>query len=219
MQESVNQPQAKKPLMPLKRPEGPAKAEPKVKKKINIAAVICILLVLGIAGFGAAVYFDIGGLKQTIVLALHLDKPTAAQLAEVDAQKKELEVQKQEFSKVSAEQKKTESEQKKTASEFEKREKEIAGKEAAAKTKEEELAALETQLNTKQMELKAMVAMFEKMDSAKAAQVIGGMKSVNDMATVLAGMASDKAGAILNNMDPKIATKVLSAVIAQNKKP
>lgn len=218
MPEPGNQPQAKKMPEPLKSPGGTVKDKQKVKKKINISTVICILLLLGAAGFIAAVYFDIGGLKQTIVLTLHLDEPTAAQLAEVEAQKLELEAQKQEFAKVSGEQKKTESVQKRTASELEKREKGIADREAAVKTKEEQLAALETQLNTKQVELKAMVAMFEKMDAAKAAAVISGMKNVSDMATILAGMGSDKAGAILNNMDPKIATKVLTAVIAQNGK-
>ena len=204
---------------PANQANNPKKGKKKAKKPVNPFAIICILLVVLLLGFAACAYFDLFNMKQVIVDVLKLESPTKGQLAELEAQQKELDLNKQEFTKTSTEQKKTASEQKKTASDLDKREKAVADAEAAAKTKQEELDALQKQLDTKQVDLKATVAMFEKMDATKAAPAISAMKNINDMAMILSGMASDKSAAILNNMDAKIATKVLNAVVAQNKTP
>ncbi len=211
MPENQQAPNNRPAAPPPKAQGAPAAASKKKKAKPNPAVLACILLVVLIGACFAAVYFDLAGMKQTAVTLLKLDTPTQGQTDAKKAAEDALALEKQEMNKVSTEQKKTANDQKKTAVELDKREKELAQKETAVEDRQKELDALQQQLNGKQIDYAALVAMFENMAPAKAAAAISAMKKVGDMVRLLAGMKSEKAALILENMDQKIATKILAA--------
>ncbi len=64
-----------------------------------------------------------------------------------------------------------------------------------------------------QKELKSTAQIFEEMDAQKAADVIGKLKSLPSIVALLKTMGKDKAAAILANMEPALASKVLTEMM------
>jgi flagellar motility protein MotE (MotC chaperone) len=196
-----------KPGPPQKAPKG-SKA-PKKKKKLSGGMILSIFLIVLILGFGAVVYFNVGGMKQTVAGFLKLSapvNPTAEQIKEADEKLKAVETAQAALDKATAEQKKKDTE-------LNKREKAVTERETASATKEAELDSLKKTLDGELADQQATVAMFERMDAVKAAKAIGSMKNTDDIVRLLSAMASDKAAAILDNMDQKVATKVATAMM------
>lgn len=180
----------------------------KKKKKISGGAVFSIILIIGIVGVLAMVYLNIGGLKETVGSMLGFDLPTAEQLAVADeataaAQEKQdmAEEQEQQLSSLTRELAKKEQEL--TA-----KEQALSERETALEGKEELIDQGEKTAEQEKTDLEATVLIFEQMEAAKAAEAISGMDTEADMARVLINMTSERAAAIVNEMDPALVTKI-----------
>ena len=95
-------------------------------------------------------------------------------------------------------------------------EKALADQEAALAVREEALKSAESNAQQAQQEqdnLAATAKIFEAMKPAVAATAISGLSTVDEMVEVLLLMPADKAAEILGNMEVKLATKVLSAMM------
>lgn len=180
------------------------------RKGLSFAGVLCILLVVVMAVVFSFTYFNIAGFKGLAVNVLGLTEQADIQanaiLKEAEKQHKagqqELDTAERELL---AKEK-----------EIKQREKDIAAKEDALLAREADLSAQQEQqqqLADRQQELTAMVQTLEGMDAKKAAEVISGLTSVSDIATILSKMDSPKAAAILNNMNSELSTKVLAEII------
>jgi flagellar motility protein MotE (MotC chaperone) len=152
-------------------------------------------------------------MKQIVATALKLNEATSATGSQ--EQTDEIKLQKEEINRVSTEQKKTAADQSKKDAELISREKAIAEKENQAEEKQKQLDMLQQKLQGQQTDYNNLVARFENMAPAKAAPAIAGMKSISDMVRLLSGMKSEKAALILENMDQKIATKILAEGLNQ----
>lgn len=208
----------KKPQTP---PNKSGKAKPKVgpngkpinknamkkrkKKKVSFGGIFSIFLLIVIAGVVGVIYFDLFGSRQILVDVLELGKPTQVQLDELNAKISELATKEEEYNS--------------TIFNLNKREKEVTDKEKELDAKEKELENKESELNTLKNsvvsgknDLKTMAKMFELMDAKKAAKAIGDMEKVEDIIVLLANMDSEKSALILDNIDTKMATKIMDEV-------
>ena len=180
----------------------------KTKKSTPIGTVISIILVIAIVAVLAMVYFDIAGLKQKAVSLLKIDVPTDAQLATANEQLLEAETK---------------------LGEIEQREIELEQKSDELASFEQELLSTEQQLNgqiaqqenAKKLEqereeaLAVSAGIFELMDVRSAANAISKLETVEEMASLLMNMTSEKAAQILDMMDSKLASEILSEMITQ----
>lgn len=173
----------------------------KQKGKLSGGALLSIVLVVLVLGVCAAVYLNIAGAKDALAGALGLTtiESASAQRAEaqagIDEQAAEI-----------AGEKSALKEREKT---LDAREKDLSDREAAiggleGTASEQEQAA---------RELKAAAEIFAKMDATSAAKAIAGMKSVDEMVKILSNMPSEQAALVMNEMESKLASDILSAMM------
>jgi flagellar motility protein MotE (MotC chaperone) len=183
--------------------KAPAK---KHRKKISGAAILCIILLLAIAGSAGAVYFDIAGAKQMVASVLQISAPTTTAVStantDIEAQKADLEKRAKDLS-VREQNLKTKEDELST------KEQDIAKREKAVTDAESKLASDKQQ----QVYIQTSAKIFEQMDAAKAAKAIAGMKTTDEMAHVLLNMSTAKAALVMNQMSSALATKILSAMV------
>lgn len=185
----------------------------KKKKRISAGVLVSIVFVIAIAGVFAMVYFDIGGTKQSVIEMFSLDIPPDEQIVSAHQMVEEA-LTKQEELELQIE---TLDQQ---LDDWEDREDELIDKQEDLADKEQELAELEETISGDDSEtegeddvLTATVKIFEEMDTAKAAEAIVGMETIQERVTLLINMTSDKAALILDQMDSELATKILSEMI------
>ena len=187
----------------------------KPKKKISGGAILAIMLVVIIIAAAVVVYLNVGGLRQKLADALQTEQAAAdGETASVDAA--QLEEKQKELDQMAADLDTQSAALKKKSQELKDKEKALGDQETALKAREETVTAAETdmaQTQQTQDDLTATAKIFESMEPAVAATAIAGLKSVDDMVALLLKMPSDKAADILGNMEAKLATQVLSAMM------
>lgn len=175
------------------------------KKKVSFGGIFSIFLLIVIAGVVGVLYFNLFGARQILADVLELGKPTQAQLDEVNAKISELETKEEEYNSTIFNLNKREKE-------VTDKEKELDAKEKDLEKKETELTILKNSVQTGQKDINSMAKMFELMDAKKAAKALSDMEKVEDIIVLLANMDSEKSALILNNMDSKMATKIMDEV-------
>ena len=191
------------PLKAVPKPAGKAAEFPeKNKHHISMGGILCVLIILLVAAAVAAVYFDLGGAKNMAVSALKLDKPTAAQLAEIDTKQKDLADAQAKIEQETAD-------QKKTAGEIDKKQAALQQQQTAISMQQAELDKQKQSSETD----KATIAIFEQMDPAVAANVIQNMASVDDMVKLLTSLKSDKAALIMDHISQNVATQIATQMV------
>lgn len=207
---SVRTPQNNKKMPPA----AAVKKKPK-KKKMSGGAIFSIFLIILLTGFAAMTYFDLGGVKATVATALNLDDPTSDQVAAAEAKIKQIQEKQDELNLQQGNLVNRQQELEKKGKELEGREQALADKEKALI--EREAAVIQSEKTAEQVaaELKATVEIFEQMDAKAAAKTIGSLESTDYMAALLLAMKSDKAAGILNQMNSKLSTEILSAMMSQ----
>ncbi len=184
----------------------------KKKSKISGGALLSIVLIIAIAGFGAAVYFNLGGVKQSVAEALGMTtveaaaeektSQEAAAQAKKDSQYAELKSRQESLS---------EKENELTVREVElsEREQQLAVRESAVAEAEGEAA----QRAQDQADIKAAAEIFSKMKAAAAAKAIAGMDDVEDMVNILSAMPREQAALVMESMKDSLKTKILSEMM------
>ena len=204
---------------PAAKPAGKAG---KPKDKVSAGAVIAVLLIVLIIAAAALVYFNVGGVRQKLADALQTqqaqaDGETAAMdEAQIKQRQSELDTQAAQLEEQKASLKTRTDKLKEREKTLEDNEKALADQEAALAVREETLKSSESNAQQAQQEqdnLAATAKIFEAMKPAVAATAISGLKTVDEMVEVLLLMPPDKAAEILGNMEVKLATKVLSAMM------
>jgi len=195
--------------------KNPQTIQAKKRKSISFAAVFSILLILLIAGAGAAVYFDLGGLKGAVVCALQTESPEPEETPVPTPDPQAAALSKLKKSLLDKEQALylKEKDLKAKEEELGAKEEQIARREAAVAEAESAKSAAENAAAQAQAALIASAKIYEQMDPAKAAAAISGLKSVQQMADILTRMASDKAAKIMEQMKSTLATKILSQMV------
>lgn len=174
--------------------------------------MLSIVLIIAIAGFGAAVYFNLGGVKQSVAEALGMTtveaaaeeetSQAAAAQAKKDSQDAELKSRQESLSQ---------KEDELTVREIElsEREQQLAVRESAVAEAENEAA----QQAQDQADLTAAAEIFSKMNAAAAAKAIAGMDAVEDMVKILSAMPREQAALVMENMKDSLKTKILSEMM------
>ncbi len=182
------------------------KAVPKEKKKLSAGAVTSMVLLVFIVVSAAMIYFDVGGAKNLVASTLHLNSSNAAVPASADQKLKELESKE-------AELKTTETDLQNKESGLKQKEADLEKREAALQTSQAALDQQKSALEGQKADLTKTAKTFEKMDPAKAAAVISGLKNTSEMIKILSNISNDAAAEIMNNMNPALAAEVLSEMI------
>lgn len=185
-------------------------AQPKRKKQsfMSFGAVLSIILILAVIGFFLAVYFDVGGLKNTAVSMLNLSAPTNAQL---DAVNQQLIAAKEELQTVQDETKDLKAKEE----ELDKKEQQLIARDQALDKKAQDIEDSKVQEKDAEDTIKAASVIFEQMDAKNAAEAISELETPQEMAELLTHMASDKAAAIMDEMDTKLASEIASEMMSQ----
>lgn len=187
----------------------------KPKKKASVGAVLAIFLVVVIIAAVALVYLNVGGLRQKLADALQTEQAVvegesaAIAAAEIEQRQEELDELESDMDAQSAT-------LKKKSQDLKDKETALNDQETALEAREEAVAAAETSLQETQQtqdDLAATAKIFENMEPAVAATAISGLDTVDDMVALLMVIPSNKSAAILSNMEAKLATEVLSAMI------
>jgi len=178
----------------------------KHKKKLPGGLIASLVLVLLVAGAGAAVYFDLGGIKPVVAEALGLQNQTAVEAAAF--QKRSGEIEKKE-----AEVQAAEGNLKNAQAGLTRKETELDEREAKLDQREAELEEQESALEGKKADMEKTVKTFETMDPARAAGIISKLKNAAEMTKILSNLSGKAVAGILENMDPKLAAEVLAEMI------
>ncbi len=203
-------------------PAKPAGQAGKPKGKVSAGAVIAVMLIVMIIAAAALVYFNVGGVRQKLADALQTDQAqvedetAAMDAAQIEQRQGELDAQAAQLDKQTAALKTKTDKIKEREKTLEDNEKALADKETALAAREEAVATAEASMLEAQQaqdNLAATAKIFEAMEPAVAATAISGLGTVDDMVEVLQMISSDKAAAILGNMEAKLATKVLSEMM------
>jgi len=173
----------------------------KKKGKLSGGALLSIVLLVLVIGVCAAVYLNLAGAKDMVADVLGLTTIESASEIRAEAQA-EIETQTAEI----ASEKSALKEREKA---LDAREKDLSEREAALS----DLEAAATEEEQAAKELKAAAEIFAKMDAASAAKAIAGMKSVDEMVKILANMPSEQAALVMDEMDSKLASSILSAMM------
>ncbi len=218
MQEENKKTEKKKKILTAKsasekRPkEKPSKMKKK-KKRISSGVLASIVFIIVIAGVFAMVYFNIGESKQAVIELFALDIAPDVRIVSANEMLEEA-LTKQEELELEIEALESQIDV------WEEKDDELEDIKKDLAKKEKELSELEVSLTgtgedgeVKDSNLMATVEIFEEMDTVKAAEAIGGMKTVQEKVLVLVNMQSDNAASILDQMDKETATAILSEMI------
>lgn len=185
----------------VKKPPEPSRKTPAPKSSSGALAgfSVFILMLILMIGAGAAIYFNIGGVKPAVANALglygeveqesdELDERVAA-IAAKETELAELQLQ-LEQAQAQLDQDRAALDQEKT--DFEKQQAEMTGAQADAEKTAQTLA---------------------EMDPAKAAEIISVLGDSDEAVLILQSIAPEAAAKIMENMDPTLAAQLLSKVL------
>ncbi len=211
-----NDPKKSAAKKPAPSPEAGAKDKKKKEKvkgkerKSNTFLLILIILILtSIIAIGAIFMFNFAGLKaetsmwiSNLPVVGKLLRPVVESKNPEQIAKEEIELEK---SKLAI-----------TAKELDDRAKELDKREKAVESKERELSDKELQINDKLQKLSSkltsieeQVKYLEKIDNAKAAQILLSMDDKDSVVQILRNMKKEKTSAVLALMDPLQAAQIL----------
>lgn len=202
--------------------EGKTKVKPKREKnkerKGNTFLLIIIIVILTfIVTIGAIFMFNFAGLKaetsmwlSNIPVVGKLLKPVVENKNPEQIAREEIELEKSK----NAIETKAISEQKK---ELDKREKDMEKKEKELSEKELQINDTLQKLSDKLTSIEEQVQYLEKVDNAKAMQIILSMDEKASAVQILRNMKKEKAAAILALMDPLQAAQLLEDITGQEK--
>ncbi|MPN13352.1 hypothetical protein SDC9_160673 [bioreactor metagenome] len=193
----------------------------KVKKKASflhtLFLILIILVLTSIIALGGIFIFNIAGLKRDIAKALvnfpligNVVKPLAENKTPEQIEAEQLELKKRDLN---LQMQKNNEKEKQLLS----KEKELSQKEIELQSKENELNEKIAQADDKLQSIMEQVQYIEKMDTAKAAQVLLNMNERSAVIQILRNLKKDKAAAIISYMDPLQAAQLLEEL--DNTKP
>lgn len=200
--------------------ESNAKADSKLEKnkgrKNNTFLLIIIILILAfIVTFGSIFMFNFAGLKaetsmwiNNIPVVGKLLKPVVENKNPEQIAKEEVEIEKSN----NAIKLKELNDQK---NELDKKAKEIESKERELAIKELDINVMLLQLSEKLTSIQEQVQYLEKVDNAKAMNIIMSMDDKASAVQILRNMKKEKASAILALMDPLQAAQILQDIAEQ----
>lgn len=185
------------------------------KKGNTLLLLLIVFILVSIVVFGAIFFFNFAGLKAEtsawiadIPVVGKLLKPVVENKNPEQIAKEEIEQEK----RVLAIKEKELEEQEK---ELDIREKEIESKEKELSEKELKINDTLQQLSDKLLSIKEQVQYLEKVDNAKAMQIIMSMDDKTTAVQILRNMKKEKASAILALMDPLQAAQILEDLAEQ----
>ncbi len=165
------------------------------KKKRGGKGVIAIILVILAVLAGMCYYFNILGMKtKVIAFFINQDEQYEQAMASQQAAEDLLNQQQAEIEDQQAE--------------IERRNVELNEREAAVSHQEGEAADEQAEAEEKQAGLEKMAKIYEGMDSAAAAGILGDFTDMQWIADLLSQMSEKKAAAILTAMDTKLAAEI-----------
>jgi flagellar motility protein MotE (MotC chaperone) len=168
--------------------------KPVPKKKSAKGAAVLVLVALAVTA-GVCYYFNILDLKTRVVaFFISQDEQYAQAMASQQAQSDLLSQQQ------------TEMEEQQGA--LDRRESELNERENAISYQEDEAADTQAAEEEKQAGLEKMAKIYEGMDSAAAAGIMGNFTDRQYVADLLAQMSEKKAAAILEALDPALAVDI-----------
>lgn len=182
------------------------------KKGSTLLLVLIVIILTAIVSFGAIFLFNFAGLKtgtakwlSNIPVVGNLVKPV---LEDKTPEQLEWEAIEKEKSNNAVAMKEI-TEQKK---ELEQRFKELELKEKELEEKQKQIDAMYEQLDTKLKGVQEQVQYLEKVDNAKAVQIILNLEDKESAVQILRNMDKKKASAILSLMDPLQAAQILEDI-------
>lgn len=213
-------PKPPKPPKPSKPPLPKPKKQPAApKKKTSGAAVFCVfLIVLALAG-AALTYFNVGGAGEAVVAVLQSNLPVDEQAIEGPTAQ-ELEKKQDELTKLAEKLEKNrqtldmkDDELSARDKALEEREKTLSDEQAAFEQKSADVYALEQA----QTEIKATAQILERMNVPEAAEAVSRLTPVSRIAGLLKAMDGEKAAQILNNIAAAQRTRIIEAMIGEDR--
>lgn len=206
------------PLKKEKRPKGSKKkldtlrgVEPKSERRAGTGAaalLVFLLMMLVFAGSLAAVYFNIGGVKDKVLLVLQEgESPYQNQYDEIDQQIRRLDARDSDLRNL-------ESQLETRRTDLENKDRELAALEQTLLQRQDELIARAEELDATEKDLDLLVTMLEKMSATDAAKILGN-SDVARITRVLRKMKQAKASEILAKMDTMLASQVAIAMMGQ----
>ncbi len=187
----------------------------KPKKKVSGGMVLAIFLVVVIIAAVTLVYLNVGGLRQILADSLQTEQ-VAAEGESAAIAAAELEQRQKELDELASDLDAQSATLKKKSQDLKDKETALNDQETALEAREEAVAAAEASVQETQQtqdDIAATAKIFENMEPAVAATAISGLDTVDDMVALLMVIPSNKSAAIISNMEAKLATKVLSAMI------
>ena len=193
-----------------------SKKDKKKERKGNTLLLIIIILMLAfIVTFGAIFLFDFAGLKaetstwiSNIPVVGKLLKPVVENKSPEQIAKEEADLEKK---NIAIKLKEMNEQQK----ELDKRTKEIESKEKELADKELQINDTLEKLSEKLTSIQEQVQYLEKVENAKAMQIIMSMDDKATAVQILRNMKKEKASAILGLMDPLQAAQILEDIAKQ----
>jgi len=192
-----------------------SKRDKKEKKGNTFLLIIIILILTSIVSFGAIFMFNFAGLKAET--SMRISKiPVVGKLMKPVLEKKNFEqIAKEEIDQenrnIAIKTKALNDKEK----ELDKKSKELESREKALAEKELQVNDTLQKLSDKLTSIQEQVAYLEKVDNAKAMNIIMSMDDKATAVQILRNMKKDKASAILALMDPLQAAQILEDLADQ----
>ncbi|MDD4503232.1 MAG: hypothetical protein PHS15_00220 [Clostridiaceae bacterium] len=212
---NAKQSTSKNPAVDSKVKANSKRGKRKDRKGNTLLLLLIVLILASIVTFGAIFLFNFAGLKaetsiwiSNIPVVGKLLKPVVENKNPEQIAKEEIEQDK----RILAVKEKDLNEQKK---ELDNREKEIESKEKELTEKELQINDTLQKLSDKLVSIQEQVQYLEKVDNAKAMQIIMSMDDKASAVQILRNMKKEKAAAILALMDPLQAAQILEDLAEQ----
>lgn len=212
---NAKQSTSKNPAVDSKVKANSKRGKRKDRKGNTLLLLLIVLILASIVTFGAIFLFNFAGLKaetsiwiSNIPVVGKLLKPVVENKNPEQIAKEEIEQDK----RILAVKEKDLNEQKK---ELDNREKEIESKEKELTEKEFQINDTLQKLSDKLVSIQEQVQYLEKVDNAKAMQIIMSMDDKASAVQILRNMKKEKAAAILALMDPLQAAQILEDLAEQ----
>lgn len=163
-------------------------------------------VLLLIAAGTAFYYFDLGGVRNMVISGLKIDQDSYTIIE--NRRNELLKIEEQ----IKTEQQKIQSD--KTT--LVQTEEALGKREEELNLKEQDLANQEALISGKQTDLSAIIELYEGMDTAAAAGIMSKFANQEDVIKILRNLSQSKAGQILALLDPEIASKITSEMLASS---
>lgn len=211
-----------KPEKTIKTPKSKPEKKPTASKssKSSGGIIACVFLIMLVLAGAALVYFNVGGIGESVVAVISTNLPQNETVDEGPTA--------EELLKTENDLKKFEETLEKRKQRLDKKEDELIAQEKDLSDREQTLAEQMTAfkdesaevyaLAEEQASIKAAAQIFEQMDAAKAAEALSKQKNITYIADLLKAMSEQKAALILDNMDATLTNKVLTEMLNEQQR-